>query len=114
MGQVRTNLRPIFGYRCFVSATSWEFVPVGCQHRNGLPEATVRLLKKSLLHAIHPGVILSYDELVTVLARISYSINQRPLGLADTSQSSQQDEQLQPLTPNMMLLGRNSYQSPPA
>ena len=95
------------------TATSWEFVPVGSQHRNGLPEATVRVLKRSLLHAIHPGVILSYDELVTVLARISYSINQRPLGLANTSQNSQQDEQLQPLTPNMMLLGRNSNQSPP-
>ena len=51
--------------------------------------------------------------MVTVLARISYSINQRPLGLANTSQNSQQDEQLQPLTPNMMLLGRNSNQSPP-
>ena len=95
------------------SATTWEFVPVGCQHRNGLPEATVKVLKKSLDHALHPGVILSYDELVTLLARITYSINQRPLGLANISQNSLQEDYMMPLTPNMMLLGRNSNESPP-
>ena len=95
------------------STTAWEFVPVGSQHRNGLPEATVKVLKRSLAHALHPGVVLSYDELVTLLARISYSINQRPLGLAKTSQNSLQEDQLMPLTPNMMMLGRNSNESPP-
>ena len=92
---------------------SWEFVPVGSQHRNGLPEATVKVFKKSLAHALHPGVVLAYDELVTLLARISYSLNQRPLGLANISQSSLQEDTLMPLTPNMMLLGRNSNESPP-
>ena len=94
------------------STSSWEFVPVGSQHRNGLSEATVKVLKRSLSHALHPGVILGYDELVTLLARISYSINQRPLGLANTSQNSLQEDQLMPLTPNMILLGRNSNESP--
>ena len=95
------------------STSSWEFVPIGSQHRNGLPEATVKVLKKSLAHALHPGVVLAYDELVTLLSRISYSINQRPLGLANTSQSSQQEDNMVPLTPNMMLLGRSSNESPP-
>ena len=95
------------------STTSWEFVPIGSQHRNGLPEATVNVLKKSLSHALHPGVVLSYDELVTLLASVSYSINQRPLGLANTSQNSLQEDQLMPITPNMMLLGKNSNESPP-
>ena len=95
------------------STSNWEFVPVGSQHRNGLPEATVKVLKKSLAHALHPGVVLSYDELVTLLSRISYSINQRPLGLANTSQSSQQEDNMVPLTSNMMLLGRSSNESPP-
>ena len=94
------------------STSSWEFV-IGSQHRNGLPEATVKVLKKSLAHALHPGVVLAYDELVTLLSRISYSINQRPLGLANTSQSSQQEDNMVPLTPNMMLLGRSSNESPP-
>ena len=91
----------------------WTFVPIGSQHRNGLPEATVKVLKKSVSHALAPGVILAYDELVTLLARISYSLNQRPLGLTDVSQSSLQEDNLMPLTPNMLLLGRNSNESPP-
>ena len=95
------------------STNNWEFVPIGSQHRNGLPEATVKVLKKSLAHALHPGVVLAYDELVTLLARVSYSINQRPLGLANTSQSSQQEDSMTPLVPNMMLLGRSSNESPP-
>ena len=95
------------------STTKWEFVPVGSQHRNGLPECTVKVLKKSLAHALHPGVVLAYDELVTLLSRISYSINQRPLGLENTSQSSQQEDNVVPLTQNMMLLGMNSNESPP-
>ena len=94
------------------STSNWEFVPIGSQHRNGLSEATVKVLKKSLSHALHPGVILAYHELVTLLARISYSINQRPLGLSNTSQTSLQEDNLMPLTPNMMLLGKNSNESP--
>jgi hypothetical protein len=70
-------------------------------------------LPKSLSHVLHPGVILNYDKLVTLLARISYSMNQRPLGLANTSQNSLQEDQLMPLTSNMMLLGKNSNESPP-
>ena len=93
--------------------TSWEFVPIGSQHRNGLPEATVKVLKNSLAHALHPGVILDYGEFITLLARISYSINQRPLGLGHISQSSMQEDNMMPLTPNMMLLGRTSNESPP-
>ena len=72
----------------------------------------MKVLKRSLDHALHPGVELAYDELITLLARISYSINQRPLGLANVSESSLQDDILAPLTPNMMLLGRSSNESP--
>ena len=57
------------------STTDWQFVPIGGQHRNGLSEATVKVMKKSLSLALHPSVELSYAELVTLLARISYSIN---------------------------------------
>ena len=92
--------------------STWEFVPAGSQHHNGLPEAMVKALKKSLSQTLHPGVILTYDELVTLLARISCSINSRPLGLVSTSNSDQQEDILLPLTPNHMLLGRSSPESP--
>ena len=87
------------------SASNWTFVPIGSQHFNGLPESMVKVLKRTLKLALNPGVILSYPELVTLLARISYTINSRPLGLIGVSDSSQ-------LTPNMMLLGRSSNFSP--
>ena len=95
------------------SSTSWKFVPAGSQHHNGLPEAMVKALKKSLEQTLHPGVVLTYDELVTLLARITCSINSRPLGLSSTSNSDQQEDNLLPLTPNHMLLGRSSPESPP-
>ena len=72
----------------------------------------MKVLKKSLSLALHPGVVLSYPELVTLLARISCSVNSRPLGLASVSPSSQQEDHMVPLTPNMMLLARSSNSSP--
>ena len=73
----------------------------------------VKALKRSLVQTLHPGVILTYDELVTLLARISCSLNSRPLGLATTSNTDQQEDILLPLTPNHMLLGRSSPTTPP-
>ena len=73
----------------------------------------VKVLKITLAQALNPGVILSYDELVTLLARISCSINSRPLGLSHISPNDQQEDILQPITPNHMLLGRSSPESPP-
>ena len=95
------------------SASNWHFVPIGSPHFNGLPEATVKVLKKTLSLALHPGTELTYPELVTLLAKIGYTVNSRPLGLANVSPSSQQEDHMLPLTPNMMLLARSSNISPP-
>ena len=94
------------------SVSNWKFVPIGSQHFNGLPESMVKVLKNTLKLAINPGVMLSYPELVTLLAKISYTINSRPLGLIGVSGSSQQEDHMSPITPNMMLLGRSSNFSP--
>ena len=95
------------------STSTWVFVPIGSQHHNGLPEAMVKAMKKSLSQALNPGVVLAYDELVTLLARISCSINSRPLGYSNASSTGQLEDVLVPLTPNHMLLGRSSPESPP-
>ena len=94
-------------------ASNWNFVPIGSPHFNGLPEATVKVLKKTLSLALHPGVELSFPELVTLLAKISCTVNSRPLGLGNVSQSSHQEDHMRPITPNMMLLSRSSNISPP-
>ena len=95
------------------SASSWEFVPVGCQHRNGLPESTVKILKKCLNLALAPGTVLKYSELVTVLAKISHCVNSRPIGLGSTPQDSQQEDFMSPITPNQLLLGKTGDEAPP-
>ena len=87
-------------------ASSWEFVPVGAQHRNGLAEATIKVLKQSLQHALPAGTVLSFSELNTLCAKISFAVNARPLGLSNTSHTSQQDDFLSVVTPNQLLLGR--------
>ena len=94
-------------------ASNWHFVPIGSPHFNGLPESTVKVLKKSLRLSLHPGVELSYPELQTLLAKINYTVNSRPLVLASISSSSQQEDTMMPLTPNMLLLARSSNISPP-
>ena len=55
---------------------------------------------------------LVYAELVTLLARISYSINSRPLTISNISPNSQQEDLLMPLTPNHLLLGRATVEVP--
>ena len=94
------------------SATDWVFVPVGGQHRNGLSESTVKVFKRSLSFAFNQGADLTYSELVTLLARISYSINSRPLAIRNVSPNSQQEDTLLPLTPNHLILGRATIDVP--
>ena len=89
------------------ATTNWDFVPIGSQHRNGLSEAQVKVLKKSLHLALPPGTILKYSELITLLAKISHCVNSRPLGVGGVSQDSQQEDYLCPITPNHLLLGKS-------
>ena len=50
--------------------------------------------------------------MVTLLARVALSMNSRPLALGDVSGTNQQEEDLLPLTPNQLLLGRSTSQVP--
>ena len=73
-------------------ASNWHFVPIGSPHFNGLPESTVKVLKKTLTLSLSPGAQLTYPELQTLLAKISYTVNSRPLGLSCTSATSNQED----------------------
>ena len=91
--------------------SNWEFVPIGCQWRNQT-EAMVKIFKKALVHALPAGKVLGYSEMVTLLARISFSVNSRPLALGDVSGTSQQEDSMMPLTANQLLLAHNTAESP--
>ena len=88
------------------------YVPASAQHRNGISEVMVKVMKKSLHLALQPGEILTYSEIVTLLAKISYAINSQPLALQNVLSGSQQEEDMMPLTPNQLLLGRSNIQVP--
>ena len=88
--------------------TNWIFTEIGCQWRNGLSESMVKATKKCLKTAVPNDNELTYSELVTLLAEISYTINCRPIGVFG---GNDQSDEIQPLTPNQLLLGRSSFDS---
>jgi len=89
-------------------ATNWTFTEIGCPWRNGLSESMVKLTKKCLSKAVPDDAKLIYGEYVTLLAGVTYTINCRPLGIFG---SSDLQEEIQPLTANMLLLGRSDNDS---
>ena len=95
------------------STVQWEFVPCGAAHRNGLAESTVKIFKRCLKLALAPGEIFNYSELTTLLAKISHSVNSRPLGVSNVSADSLQEDFLTPITPNHLLIGRSDQEVPP-
>ena len=90
--------------------TNWEFTAVGCQWRNGLSEAMVKITKKCLEVAIPEGAKISYGELITLLAQVSYTINCRPVGIFG---GSDLNDEMQPITPNQLLIGRSDFDVKP-
>ena len=89
-------------------ASDWIFTEIGCQWRNGLSESMVKQTKKCLEKAIPADVKITYGELVTLVAGISYTINCRPLGV---KASHDLEDEIQPITANQLLLGRSDMDS---
>ena len=91
-----------------VSRTRWEFVPAGSQWRNGLVERRISSLKHTIAMVLLSELkmkksTLDYAELQAFMDRIANIVNDRPIGL-----NSATTDELTPLTPNHLLLGRNS------
>jgi len=91
------------------AGTVWEFVPAGCQFRNGLAESRVKAVKHAMSHmagaSIAGGVkpSLNYAQLATLVAVAANAVNDRPIGVKKMTESD-----FVPLTVNMLLLGRTS------
>ena len=71
--------------------------PTEAPWRNGAVEAIVKQLKSSF--KMLPNFKLTLLEFRTIINEITTSINNRPLGILENN--------MQPLTPNQLLLGRN-------
>ena len=89
--------------------TVWDFVPAGCQYRNGLAENRVKVVKKTLAIMMAQTIdqrTLSYAEMEVLLQEAANVVNDRPVGLKGLT-----EDRISPLTVNQLLLGRNSNQS---
>ena len=83
------------------NGTRWKCVEAGCQWRNGLAEAAVKLVKSTLDSTLSSQSTLNYAELDTLFSRVSNIVNQRPLSVRSFT-----EDDLHAITPNDLLLGR--------
>ena len=86
--------------------TTWEFAPAGGQWRNGSTEAFVKKFRRSFTH-LYQHTKLNYAELNSAAKRISNVLNNRPVSAQRTQSFSEDEDFLTPLTPNMLITGRN-------
>ena len=84
------------------NGTNWKNIEPGCQWRNGLAEAAVKLLKSTLDLTLASQSALNYAELDTLFSSVANLVNQRPIGVR-----SYTDEDLHAITPNDLLLQRS-------
>ena len=89
------------------AGTSFRFTPPHSQWRSGLAEQRVRAVKECLdLLMVSGANSLNYAEFLSLLRRCANIINDRPLGVRHHSTGV--EDEILPITPNLLLLGRTS------
>ena len=91
--------------------TTWKFAPAGAQWRNGAIEAFIKKFKPSFCH-IYQNNEFNYAELDCAVKRIANMVNNRPVSAKRTKSYSTYEDFLSPLTPNMLVTGRNGLGPP--
>ena len=89
------------------NGTDWRCVEPGCQWRNGLAEAAVKLVKSTLQLTLDSQSSLNFAELDTLFCSVSDIVNRRPIGVRNFTQ-----DDWQAITPNDLLLGRSRNKVP--
>ena len=85
----------------------WHVVPTASQHFNGSAEAMVKVVKRQLTTVMKER-LLTKGELDTVFSDVMEIVNSRPLASSATTDP----EAGGPVTPNHLLLGRASAETP--
>ena len=94
---------------CTSEGISWKLFPPQGQHMNGCAESLIRITKKVLYQRLE-GIVLTFEELLTVLYEVGNIINSRPLSLYTKPGDDPLDGG--PVTPNHLLLGRATSKIP--
>ena len=84
------------------NGTDWKVIEPGCQWRNGLAEAAVKVLKSTLDLTLASQKTLNYAELDTLFSMIANTVNQRPIAARNFT-----DDDFEAITPNDLLLQRS-------
>jgi hypothetical protein len=87
--------------------TEWVFSPADSPHRQGVVESLIGSVKRSIKVLYGHGLRLSWQEYVTLGHQVADLINSRPLGVL-----GEVGDSLEILTPNNLILGRNSSDNP--
>ena len=91
------------------NGTKWTCVEPGCQWRNGLAEAAVKLIKTSPDTTLASQTTLTFAEMDTLFCSVADTVNQRPIAVKSFT-----DDDIHAITPNDMLLGRSRNSVPGA
>jgi hypothetical protein len=84
--------------------SKWHFQPPAASHMSGVWERLIRSVRKSMKAIIgHPHSFLNKETLRTLFAEVVTILNSRPL-----CPSSEDPNDLEPLTPNHLLIQRRS------
>ena len=89
------------------NGTEWKIVEPGCQWRNGLAEAVVKLVKNTLALTIASQKSLNYAELDTPFCSVTNIVNQRQIAVKNFIQ-----EDFHAIIPNALLLQRSQIMVP--
>ena len=89
------------------NGTDWQTVEPGCQWRNGLAEAAVKLVKSTLNLTLSSQTTLNFAELDTLFSSVCNIVNQRPIAIKNYT-----EEDYHAITPNDLLLQRSKNTVP--
>ena len=92
---------------CLQSGIQWNFNAPSASHSGGIWERMIRSIRK-ILRCLLGNQVVDDETLLTVLAEVEKVLNDRPL----TKQLDDVND-LQPLTPNMLLLNRANHSYSP-
>ena len=84
----------------------WKFITPLSPHQGGMYESLIKVTKRALRMSTGEQ-ILSWNEMAAVFAEVKSILNSRPL-----TYMSDDPNDLRPLTPNHLLLGRASADIP--
>ena len=99
--------REVEWYSC--PLPEWRFQPPAASHMSGVWERLIRSVKKAMKAVLgSPSALVGLETLRTVFAEVTSILNSRPI-----CPSSDDPNDLEPLTPNHLLLQRRNLFVPP-